>query len=94
MEEVLDLRRKDTTIVGSAILIHIRRNAYRTSNGMKYQDTPKTSTSHCTILVFKKSTKTSSITWSPLATAQTLSSAPLAPAKSSQIPYRSVLYRP
>jgi hypothetical protein len=50
---------------------------------MKYQDIPKTSASHRTIPVFKKSTKTASTTWSPSATAQTLSSAPLAPAKSS-----------
>lgn len=52
--EVLGLRRKDITIAGDTILIHIRGNAYRTSNGMKYQDTPKTSASHRTIPVFKK----------------------------------------
>ncbi len=52
--EVLGLRRKDITITGDTILIHIRGNAYRTSNGMKYQDTPKTSASHRTIPVFKK----------------------------------------
>lgn len=52
--EVLGLRRKDITITGGTILIHIRGNAYRTSNGMKYQDTPKTSASHRTIPVFKK----------------------------------------
>ena len=52
--EVLGLRRKDITITGDTILIHIRGNAYRTSDGMKYQDTPKTSASHRTIPVFKK----------------------------------------
>ena len=52
--EVLGLRRKDITITGDTILIHIRGNAYRTSNGMKYQDTPKTSASYRTIPVFKK----------------------------------------
>lgn len=52
--EVLGLRRKDITIAGDTILIHIRGNAYRTSDGMKYQDTPKTSASHRTIPVFKK----------------------------------------
>ena len=52
--EVLGLRRKDITIAGDTILIHIRGNAYRTSNGMKYQDTPKTSASYRTIPVFKK----------------------------------------
>ena len=52
--EVLGLRRKDISITGDTILIHIRGNAYRTSNGMKYQDTPKTSASHRTIPVFKK----------------------------------------
>lgn len=52
--EVLGLRRKDITIAGDTILIHIRGNAYRTSDGMKYQDTPKTSASYRTIPVFKK----------------------------------------
>ena len=52
--EVLGLRRKDITITGDTILIHIRGNAYRIAGNMTYQPTPKTSASHRTIPVFKK----------------------------------------
>ena len=51
--EVLGLRRKDFTITEDAIMVHVRGNAYRTANGMIYQDTPKTSAGNRTVPVFK-----------------------------------------
>ena len=51
--EVLGLQRKDLTITEDTILVHVRGNAYRTRQGMKYQDTPKTDAGNRMIPVFK-----------------------------------------
>lgn len=52
--EALGLRRKDITLTNNTITIHIRGTAYRTPDGMKYQDTPKTNAGNRVVPVFSK----------------------------------------